>query len=1014
MKILKIKFKNINSFYQKLYTIDFTQSPLSDTHLFIISGPTGAGKSTLLDVITLALYNRIPRFKKISISEIDSLGSIVNSKAIEEPRCEAYAEVEYEVRSGRYRSCWSIAKNRNGNWNDYQMEIAKLPDETLLDIKSKVDIPKKNAELIGLTYEQFVKSIILAQGSFAEFLKADRFTRAKLLEDLTGTQIYRQLGISAFERSKTAAKQVELKEAEQKGVVLKSTEELETLKAKKELSEHRRSQLEAEVEKWEREAKVSSDIRELEISRTRIQADKQRLLQEEEKFRVEKSRLQDHERVSHLVAPMTRFVEFQKQKLQLEDEFKKTRQNSEHHFVKRSELLRYASELTGLPLKEDELTKVVNEFEHRVVQLELTIGNLKAQAQPLKDSLRHEYARAEYEWVTTLPFQDLRKTFVQLKSKKEQLAALLEAFPTDFKASESLRELDEKILLLAELKKLILDRDRIGAEGKKTKSDLALCTESEVKLVPKLENVRKVIAELTKKIEEYGDKLLYETTKINLEDQRKKLKEGEPCPLCGSTHHPYLHTYINNVSELGQKLKDFKDELAAKQNLEKETLLNLETARKKKVELSDRLTQMRLEYRTIEQQIKALTLQWGGLDEHTVKAIDQQLGQIQKEKANIDRWVASRDQMKLASRLLENVSSLESIDQELARLEGEKQKIYKGKDVRADVKSLLRNWEQVLNAEVENQRQSRLLQEKLKNLETELHTLKSELESALIEKGIESLEVAQRLLLDPKVYEQLKREQDRLQEWAGRLATQETENEKSLAEKIQQRLYPEMVFDEVRDRLTQLKTAFHQTVAELATIENEFQNDAQQRAKFEAIQLELGLLKKESQKWELLAKYIGDAKGNRFSSFAQSLTLKNLIGLANARLQNFSDRYLLDKPKSDSDHLFVLDTYYGNSARSTSTLSGGETFTVSLALALALSDLASRNVKIESLFIDEGFGTLDGEMLESAVTILEKMQDESSKLVGVISHRQEMKERIPVQILVDKAADGTSSIDIRG
>src|SRR5690606_20487423 len=106
-------------------------------------------------------------------TEIDKLGSVVNSKAAEEPKCEAYAEVEFEVKSGRYRSVWSIAKNRNGNWNNYQMEIARLPEETLLEIKNLSDYPKKNAELIGLNYEQFVKSIILAQGSFAEFLKAD-------------------------------------------------------------------------------------------------------------------------------------------------------------------------------------------------------------------------------------------------------------------------------------------------------------------------------------------------------------------------------------------------------------------------------------------------------------------------------------------------------------------------------------------------------------------------------------------------------------------------------------------------------------------------------------------------------------------------------------------------------------------------------------------------------------------------------------------------------------------------
>src|SRR5690606_8714173 len=102
MKILKIKFKNINSFYQKLYTIDFTQSPLSDTHLFLISEPPEAGKSTLLYVITIVVCSRIPRFKKISISELDCHGSIFGWNAMEVLRCEAYADVEYEVRSGRY------------------------------------------------------------------------------------------------------------------------------------------------------------------------------------------------------------------------------------------------------------------------------------------------------------------------------------------------------------------------------------------------------------------------------------------------------------------------------------------------------------------------------------------------------------------------------------------------------------------------------------------------------------------------------------------------------------------------------------------------------------------------------------------------------------------------------------------------------------------------------------------------------------------------------------------------
>ena len=134
MKILRTRFKNINSFYNEPCCVDFSINPLAVSGLFIISGPTGAGKSTLLDVITLALYNEIPRFGSISKTDIKTLGSIVNLKAAGEPKSEAYAEVEYEVKGRQYRSRWSIARNRNNECNNYQMEIAELPSGNLLDI----------------------------------------------------------------------------------------------------------------------------------------------------------------------------------------------------------------------------------------------------------------------------------------------------------------------------------------------------------------------------------------------------------------------------------------------------------------------------------------------------------------------------------------------------------------------------------------------------------------------------------------------------------------------------------------------------------------------------------------------------------------------------------------------------------------------------------------------------------------------------------------------------------------
>jgi exonuclease SbcC len=146
---------------------------------------------------------------------------------------------------------------------------------------------------------------------------------------------------------------------------------------------------------------------------------------------------------------------------------------------------------------------------------------------------------------------------------------------------------------------------------------------------------------------------------------------------------------------------------------------------------------------------------------------------------------------------------------------------------------------------------------------------------------------------------------------------------------------------------------------------------------------------------------IGSQKGDKFRRFAQGLTLDHLVYLANLQLNRLHGRYLLQRKKSEALELEVLDTWQGDDIRDTKTLSGGEGFLVSLALALALSDLVSHKTQIESLFLDEGFGTLDSETLDTALNALDSL-NASGKMIGVISHVEAMKERIPVQIKVTK------------
>ena len=189
MKILKIKIKNINCLRSE-WEINFQTPPLSEAGLFAITGPTGSGKSTILDAITLALFNKIPRFESdvISKSFIEKSGSVITRN-----ETDSFVEVDYSCSKGIFRSKWSIAINKRGGLRDTDMELTDVSTDKLI-LSGKKEVPRKNTELIGLTYDQFIKSILLSQGEFARFLKSKKDERGKLLEDITGMTVYRELG----------------------------------------------------------------------------------------------------------------------------------------------------------------------------------------------------------------------------------------------------------------------------------------------------------------------------------------------------------------------------------------------------------------------------------------------------------------------------------------------------------------------------------------------------------------------------------------------------------------------------------------------------------------------------------------------------------------------------------------------------------------------------------------------------------------------------------------------------
>ncbi|MBP7232439.1 MAG: AAA family ATPase [Syntrophaceae bacterium] len=196
---------------------------------------------------------------------------------------------------------------------------------------------------------------------------------------------------------------------------------------------------------------------------------------------------------------------------------------------------------------------------------------------------------------------------------------------------------------------------------------------------------------------------------------------------------------------------------------------------------------------------------------------------------------------------------------------------------------------------------------------------------------------------------------------------------------------------------------------EIGAIEQSIQDNLQQKEFRRTHLLARDLQKKEWQRWDALRELIGSSDGKKFRNFAQGLTFEMMTAYANRQLRKMTDRYLLLRDETIPLELNVVDHYQAGEVRSTKNLSGGESFIVSLALALGLSRMASQNVRVDSLFLDEGFGALDDDALETALDTLSELRQDG-KLIGVISHVPALKERIGTQIQVIPQTGGRSEL----
>ena len=227
-----------------------------------------------------------------------------------------------------------------------------------------------------------------------------------------------------------------------------------------------------------------------------------------------------------------------------------------------------------------------------------------------------------------------------------------------------------------------------------------------------------------------------------------------------------------------------------------------------------------------------------------------------------------------------------------------------------------------------------------------------------------------------------------------------TEMARKITDKSLEELEPQ--FKEYEEALNELRDI-------IAGFKHKLSENTAAKERIKEKQVAIEAQKKECRRWENLHELIGSADGKKYRNFAQGLTFEMMIGHANRQLQKMTDRYLLVRDDAQPLELNVVDNYQAGEIRSTKNLSGGESFIVSLSLALGLSHMASKNVRVDSLFLDEGFGTLDEEALDTALETLSSLQQDG-KLIGVISHVQALKERIGTQIHVVSQTGGRSQI----
>ena len=1134
MKFLQLEILNLASLdKQGGEVINFEEGALGESTIFSIVGPTGSGKSTLLDAICLALYNRAPRYPRkkgdknqnieifgaADASESNRLAPTDSRNILTRGKKEGYSKLTFLANNGSiYRAEWHVRfqRVRYENAKTALYKITRNGEEITEEAADWNELPN----IIGLDYDQFLRTVLIAQGSFANFLTAKENERYELLEKLIGceetytniateikkakdqaTDAYNQMAASV-----EAVKQNLLNDEE----LAQLKEEIARLeKAEKELD----SQLQAISKDLQWFEENDKQIKQINI----CQNDMEQASDAIKEMQAQILRLQLHDEVQPAVNQLQE-VERQTQSIhEQEENILKAEGN-----IKSQESAIDESEKTLASLKEaeskaqEQLEKalpVIAEARALKTKMEAAMPNLKEKKEALELAQKEnqtalkdveENARNIQKWEA-----ETEKANLALKATQEEIAKQKQVLHEATQAAEqawekernktagqNIEELqnsktvaDRKLQDVQQAIKVVAHLDTATAEKQKNEERIQVLDKRNAEIDEALGKLTiEALTQETLTLRNAYTLMVSEKWEIH----RANLTEGKPCPLCGSTTHPY-HTdnrqFEEATTELSQLLKVKEDLLKLQQKEEK----NLSGERKQNdgevQTLQKQQEKLSGEIATYEEEWKALIAQYPKIPkaeaelksllpiyENKAKDASSKLSLFNKIQKEIERLTQLKDKaikdeaayeskastiqnkaQESASTCATKLAEQKALTINLVSQQKSKKETY-GKALQAwnSAKKEMEEWQekykQILNGEEPDAAEQRLTAAKdeatkaADNQNENINKLKAELANS---KGSHQTMLSQNRTMKENLQTKEKELDLWIEEYNKQLEEKSIEPPFIDRNTIQEMLHSAEDWNAIRrekdekEKAVASTTALYQSAEKahqqhlehqpaqtrdaLLAIQQEYQERSQRNELIaanarmqnhqEAMKLlgdkagALNLVTQEKDDWTAITDAIG-ADGKTLRKIAQCYTLSFLIAHANQEIRKFNSRYELQQVKH-SLGIRVIDHDRADDIRDTTSLSGGETFIVSLGLALGLSALSSRNISFENLFIDEGFGTLDPDTLATVIDSLAMLQSSQGKKVGVISHTDTMSERITTQIRIIKNGNsGSSHIEI--